>query len=101
MGYPINGFNTIMGVFFLDFGKLLSLVVLFLFYSVIRHFVALKGNMNFSLSSSISVFLFAIIPLTGIFNYYYFDTDTVFAFFFFMYLAGRFKKIPREVVSYK
>lgn len=98
-GYPINGFNTIMGIFLVDLGKTTSLIVSFLFFLAIRHFVARETKKCFNFSSSIIIFLFAIIPLTGIFNYFYFSTDTVFAFFFFLYLASRFKRTPKKVVT--
>lgn len=98
-GYPINGFNTIMGIFYVDLGRFSSLIVLSVFCLAIRHFVSKNTKKSFNLSSIITVFLFAVIPLTGIFNYYYYSTDTVFAFFFFLYLASRFKKVPREFIS--
>ena len=100
MGYPINGFNTIMGVFLLDFGKTISIIVLLLYYVIIRKIVGNNYRKNFSLSTSIVVFLLAIIPLTGIFSYYYFDTDTIFALFFFLYLAKRFRRQPSNVIVY-
>ena len=101
MGYPINGFNTIMGIFLLDFGKPLSLIVLFIYYLVINNNIRKNTRKNFSISSSIMIFILAVIPLTGLFNYYYHETDTVFAFFFFLYLAYKFKKTPQMVLQHK
>lgn len=92
-GISLGVFFSIPGLYLADIGKFASVFFPVLIYYIINKNIRKANTPYFSLSSSLRIYLWAIIPMSGIITFYYLSYSRVFALLIFIYLTSKLNRI--------
>lgn len=86
---PIAVFSTFLGLIFSISGPVGLLLFLFFYWTVSRKMLIRKKKEFISLSDYINLWIVALVPLLGVFGYFYMEMNATLAILFWLYFAKK------------